>query len=220
MVYIVHIGKCGGGTIFIECKRRKIKFQRAHLKKPKINKESQYIILIRDPINRLISAFNWKMFRCLTKEGQLLRGKKKPYQNYHESEAFKYWKNVNNFAENIFDNNGDLEQMASKLIKHSNHLKADIFFYLEDLLTICDSKNCQVIRYEYYHEDIRQVLGIQTVKTHNHKNNNQYSKFISQKGKENLRQFLKKDYDCFEILKSKNIIDDQYYQDIISGNFN
>ena len=43
MVHIVHIGKCGGGTIFIECKRKKIKFQRSHLKKTKINKESKYI---------------------------------------------------------------------------------------------------------------------------------------------------------------------------------
>ena len=219
MFYIVHVGKCGGGTIFIECKRRKIKFEKAHLRKPKIRKRYQYVILIRDPINRFISAFNWKMFRCLTKEGQNIHGKK-PYQNTNESTGFKFWKNINNFAENLFDENGNMNHMASHLIKYSNHLQLDIHFYLENLIKICNSKNCQVIRHEYYNEDINQVLNIKSVKTNNHKNNYRYSKYISDKGRQNLKKLLKKDYECFQILKNKNIIDDKYYHDIISGNFN
>ena len=218
MLYIVHIGKCGGGTIFIECKKKKIKFEKAHCRKPKLRNKYQYVILIRDPINRFISAFNRKMFRCLTKRGQRLHGKK-PYKNIKESEGFRYWKNINNLAENLFDDQGNMNEMASELIKYSNHLHLNIHFYLNRLLPFCNSNNCQVIRYEYYNEDIKEVLKLKTVSTINHRFKSQYSKYVSDKGKNNLRKLLKKDYECFKKLKEKGIIDDKYYQDILTGFF-
>lgn len=218
MFYIVHIGKCGGGTILIECKRKKIKFKKAHCRKPKLRKEYQYVILIRDPINRFISAFNWKMFRCLTKKGQRLHGKR-PYQNTNESEGFKYWKNVNNLAENLFDEHGNINKMASQLINYSNHLHLNIHFYLNELLPFCNSNNCQVIRYEHYDDDIKKVLNIGTVNSNNHKYKSHYSKYLSDKGKENLKKLLRKDYECFRKLKEKGIIDEKYYQDISLGQF-
>ena len=64
-------------------------------KKPIIKEKFKYIILIRDPINRFISAFNWKMFRCTTKEGKNFEGLKIE-NNINEIEGYKYWNDINN----------------------------------------------------------------------------------------------------------------------------
>ena len=69
MIYIIHIGKCGGGSLKQELKKKNKDFKACHCKKPIIEEKFKYIILIRDPINRFISAFNWKMFSVYMKEG-------------------------------------------------------------------------------------------------------------------------------------------------------
>ena len=46
---IIHIVKCGGGSLTLEV-RKKLIFNN--------NQNKKFIILIRDPINRYISAFN------------------------------------------------------------------------------------------------------------------------------------------------------------------
>ena len=181
-------------------------------------KNVKYIILIRDPINRFISAFNWKMFRCLTEEGQNYQGMFKPKKKI-EMEGYQYWENINKLAENLYDKNGNINDMALKLIKNSNHLHMDINFYLEDILPLCNKNNCNIIRYEYYHDDINKVFNIRQITSNNHVYNKQYSKYISPKGINNLKIFLEKDYKCFYQLREKNIIDDEYYQDILSGIF-
>lgn len=38
MLYIIHIGKCGGGSIKEELKKKKIIFRGCHCKKPTIKK--------------------------------------------------------------------------------------------------------------------------------------------------------------------------------------
>jgi len=220
MLYIVHIGKCGGGSLTIELNKKNIKFALVHCNKPKIKKDFKYIILIRDPINRFISAFNWKMFRCLTEEGKNYQGMNDASKkNIKEVEGYKYWKNINNFAENLYDEKGNVNDAAIELIKNSNHLKFDINFYMEEILPICDKNLCDVIRYEHYKDDINKVFNIESITATSHVYDKRYSTHVSDRGKKNLRHFLEKDYNCFHKLREKNIINDEYYQDILTGKF-
>ena len=220
MIHIIHIGKCGGGSLLEELiEKKKIESIICHCEKPIIKKNSKYIILIRDPINRFISAFNWKMFRCTTEEGCNFQGMSKPKSNIIEIEGYKYWKNINNFAENLYDKNDNINDMALKLIKNSNHLHFDINYYLEEILPFCNRNNCDIIRYEFYNEDINKVFNIESISKTSHVYNKKYSKYISDKGIKNLRNFLEKDYNCFHILREKNIIDNNYYQNILSGKY-
>lgn len=158
------------------------------------------------------------MFRCLTEEGVNFQGMKKT-NNINEKEGYKYWKNINNFAENLYDKKGNINNMALKLIKNSNHLHLDINYYLEEILPFCNKNNCDIIRYEYYNDDINKVLNIESISSKSHVYNKQYSKYISDKGIKNLRFFLEKEYNCFHKLRKKNIIDDDYYKNILSGKF-
>lgn len=218
MIYIIHIGKCGGGSLKQELNKKRIKISQCHVEKPIIKKKFKYIILIRDPINRFISAFNWKMFRCTTKKGHNFQGMERP-RNINEINGYLYWKNINNFAENLYDEKGNINYMALKLIKNSNHLHLDISFYLEEILPFLNKNNCDIIRFENYKDDINRIFNIETITSTSHVYKKKYSKYISEKGKKNLRKYLEKDYKCFDKLKEKNIINDDYYQDILSGNF-
>ena len=66
LIYI-HIGKCGGGTLRDALKSSEIikknfnKLTDIHIKKPPIKKKSKYVILIRNPLDRSISAFNYQL---------------------------------------------------------------------------------------------------------------------------------------------------------------
>ncbi len=105
MIYIIHIGKCGGGSLKQELIKKYEQFKNlywepilgCHCSKPLINSNFKYVILIRDPINRFISAFYWKMFRCTTEEGYNYQGMLKPTNSFEIEEIYKYWNNINNF---------------------------------------------------------------------------------------------------------------------------
>lgn len=208
MKYIIHIGKCGGGSLMEELKKINKKIKKCHHKKPEIKNKFNYIILIRDPINRFISAFNWKKFVCSTRK-----------KDSNEIKGYKYWKNINNLAENLYDKNDNINEMALKLIKSSNHLHLDINYYLKEILPFCNRNNCDVIRFEHYNDDINNIFNIE-IKSQKHVyDKKESSKYVSDKGIKNLKRFLEKDYNCFHKLKEKNIINEEYYHNILSGKF-
>jgi hypothetical protein len=72
---IIHIGKCGGTSLYDYVKLLKTNAIESHntntsnlltnisfihVTKPKYNASNNYIILIRNPIQRFISAFKWR----------------------------------------------------------------------------------------------------------------------------------------------------------------
>lgn len=56
----IHIGKCGGSTVRKEFKKNKILFYEKHMTNVKFHRNKKYIIVIRNPISRFVSAFNWR----------------------------------------------------------------------------------------------------------------------------------------------------------------
>ena len=211
---IVHIGKCGGGSIADAIKDKLINAKSIHVKKPGYTENSEYIILIRDPISRFISAFNWKLFRCTTDEGMNYQGMPKP-RGKNEIQGYKYWKSIENFAENLYNENDEINPLALKLIQSSNHLKYDINFYLSDLLPFMTKHNCKLIRCEHFDRDVKRVLGISSIGNQNHVyNKNLFSSYLTPRGKENLRRLLEKDYKCIYELREKGLIGEKYFNKI------
>ena len=205
-IYIIHIGKCGGASLKTSLRENDIKFKGCHLQKPIINPQFQYIILLRDPINRFISSFNWKKYRTVD-----LKLDSRP----NEVPGFKYWNDVNNLAENIYDNNGNINNKAVSFIKNDcNQLEYDINWYLEDVIKIVNKVKCKVFRFEHFDEDIMKLFKI--------KNNNYIHVYkkpevkLSEKAVANLKKFLVNDYACFKKLFDKGIITKEYYNNIIS----
>lgn len=128
----VHIGKCGGATLWeaIEnspiIKRRFRSWRRIHIRKPYYQKNSAYIIVLRNPIERALSAFNWRYKLVVESRVQEFRFP-------GEFEILEKYKTLNNFAENLFVN-GNLNLPTVKEWQSVHHLKEDIDFYLGGLL--------------------------------------------------------------------------------------
>jgi hypothetical protein len=62
-VLYIHVGKCGGSSVWTWLRRASIDFDEVHLHRPGPFQEraySHFIVWVRDPIDRFVSAFNYQ----------------------------------------------------------------------------------------------------------------------------------------------------------------
>jgi hypothetical protein len=64
---VIHIGKCGGSTVVTELRSNNINFENIHVRNVKYEVNKTYVIIIRNPIQRFISAFNWRHYLVTNK---------------------------------------------------------------------------------------------------------------------------------------------------------
>ena len=73
-VLFVHVGKTCGGTIAAEFRKNRVAYHEVHLDKVDGETLAQYkrvIVSARDPVDRVISAFNWRSpHACRQRKGQ------------------------------------------------------------------------------------------------------------------------------------------------------
>lgn len=208
--YVIHIGKCGGGTIKSELQKHNIKFRNLHVTgiqkindgEIKLNKNDQYIIIIRNPISRIVSAFNYRKWRLKT----VYKGQK---------DVFEKYESINSLAESLYDSNGELVVNLNKDDLH--HLKEDINYYLEYMLNhINEEYNVKVITTETLDYDLKRFFNITSI---GHKRNSKKMKIDTNKDKlylsevayKNLKKYLSKDYACIEKLFRFNFLTDEQY---------
>ena len=77
-VLFVHVGKTCGGTIADELRLNHVPYDEVHLRKLDTEKLAQYkhiIVSARDPVDRVVSAFNWRSpHACRERKGESLCG--------------------------------------------------------------------------------------------------------------------------------------------------
>ena len=77
-VLFVHVGKTCGGTIAAELKKNRVAYHEVHLQT--LDKETlalykHIIVSARDPVDRVVSAFNWRSpHACRERKGESLCG--------------------------------------------------------------------------------------------------------------------------------------------------
>jgi len=97
-----------------------------------------------------------------------------------------------------------------------NHLGMDIAWYIEDLIKNEPESIVGIVRCEHIQEDMLNVLGIECKEhrnSHTLRDNwgKPYDDTLSDKAVDNLKRYLKKDYDCLLTLKDLDLIDKEYY---------
>ena len=212
LIYI-HIGKCGGTTLLKSLKassktKKYLQKITIHLHKPPIMKKAKYAIVIRNPIKRAISAYNWRYNHVIKNNGKtnILRGEYKVLSKY---------KNINELAENLFINN-KANKKAHKDFRKIRHLREDISFYLKDLLPKISKKQIfAVFSTEGLNHDIYKILKVKnnSYENMNHHKTTPNNKKLSKFGYKNLKKFLVEDYNCIEKIldkfdTNKKILDD------------
>ena len=197
----VHIGKCGGLSLWKAIQNSKIirsqflHICKIHIEKPLILKKAKYLIVIRNPIQRAISAFNWQYKLAVEDETQRQRFE-------GEWNVLKKYKSLNNLAEALYEDD-ILNSEVSKEFQKIHHLRENITFYLSELLSKVTAEQifC-VISNETFSEDVINHLDVTDIKklNENRKFVDDSKKNLSQKGYNNLKKYLRDDYRCIEKL--------------------
>lgn len=203
LVY-VHIGKCGGATLWSAIKKSdKIaksfkSVKKIHVEKPPILKRAKYAVVLRNPVVRAVSAFNWR-YKLVVELG---RKPKFP----GEYDVLSKYKTINSLAEQLYDCDDLNDQVATDFMK-IHHLNENISFYLTDLLKqITPEQICFVLSTESLDEDVTRFTGLQKVERI-HENANKTDtrkKALSDRGMANLKRYLVDDYKAIEDLLAIN----------------
>lgn len=211
LIYI-HIGKCGGSSLWDAIQRSPVvndQFKtthKIHIKKPPILQKARYLIVVRNPIERAISAFNWRYKLVVEDEVQVNRFK-------GEYDILLEYKSLNAMAEALYDTDGELNLRTNRQFRTIHHLKESIAFYLTDLLShLYPEQLFAVLATETLDQDIANALQIGSVpKNHSNKDSVQSEKlWLSNSAKLNLHRFLADDYVCVEkLLHLARISDDR-----------
>lgn len=201
---LIHIGKCGGNTVYPIIKKDNIIIHK-HIKTVNFNPKRKYIILIRNPISRFISAFNWRFHNvCVTKTQE------SRFQG--EKDLLNKYKTVNNLAENIYRLNGSLKIDLSSKHNYIHHIYEDINFYIGNFLNNCTIDNIYgVITTEKIEDDLKRLFNIKKEEIPHNLKNNYYDTKLSVLGYNNLKKYLDKDYKCIEKMYKMNIITEEQY---------
>ncbi len=194
LIYI-HIGKCGGVTLGNALKKSSFvqnKFSsvhKIHFRRPPILKNVSYAIVIRNPIKRAISAFNWRYKLVVTDEIQ-----KNRFDG--EYEILTKYRTLNSLCEQLYLDE-ELNSAVSDEFQKIVHLKEGISFYLKPLLDkVSPSQLFAVFATETLDEDIANILSVKN-EIYIHQNSQNISankKYLSEKAYRNLKTFLADDY--------------------------
>ena len=196
----IHIGKCGGTTLMSTIadspvfKRSYDRILRAHLKQPPVYERAHYLVVVRNPIERAVSAFNWRYRKVVEERSQAwVDG---------EREALQKYGTLNQLAEALYLNNELCAEVAADFERIS-HLHARISFYLSDFLLKIDSSQVRfVLSQETLDSDIQRNLCVENVNELN-KNSGKVdakNKQLTAAAYANLKRYLKEDYLALEQL--------------------
>lgn len=128
----VHAGKCGGSTIEALLKTNNIKHESIHCGTCNFNKNKKYLILLRNPVERFISAFYWRKY--LVEELKPDPEQKKFFQKY---------KSINDLCKELYIDKADA--FCTQRKKRKEKISEENRLHLKKYL----KKDYEVIDYFY-----------------------------------------------------------------------
>jgi hypothetical protein len=180
-VAFIHIGKTGGTTINELLKKTLKNYKHYHLKNDYKDNE-KYVIWIRNPIHRFVSAFNhvhsavnvhsntietFDLDHCIVP----VRLRNSKDRNYLYSPEYdnlvKQFSSPNHLAESLTSTDTNLRNRAIELMKHEEeHLFKGLYWYLEKCNFVKNKlQNIYFVgRTEFMKEDIVKLSDILNVK--------------------------------------------------------
>ena len=118
-------------------------------------------------------------------------------------------------AEDIYDDNNNLNLDLRNWNNYLRHVRENIHWHLIEQGNFLEEMNTNnikgVIVTETYNEDMKNIFNIDST-IHSKKIKNKYDTYLSKKGYKNLKKWLKKDYQCINILYNKNLISKKQYE--------
>lgn len=201
-IFFVHIGKTAGTTLETIFNHYKLYYNNIHCEKPPYHPNYRYIISIRDPISQTVSAFNWRYHLLVNKNNW--KSFSPEYQ--YEKEILRKYKTINNISEKLYHKNGKVNARVHQELREVYHIKLGTSYYLKELLeNLQSSQIVGVITTENLEKDLQEHLQMSSVNIKTNKmssSKHNYSTYLSELGRKNLRKFLDCDYTCLQKLKT------------------
>ena len=239
MTSFIHIGKTGGTTINTLLKNKLEKYKEYHLNKNYLENE-KYIIWIRNPISRFVSAFNHSYYainivvktikkfdleNCLMPARMLNSiGKNFVFSKEYDY-LIKLFNSPNHLAESLSSKNVEIKKNAIKLMNcMEEHLYKGIGWYLDNGKFITKNNNNILFigRLEDMNNDIAKLSKIlnKDLDTNLKLRENIYvdknMKYLSELAIKNIIEWYKNtDYKALQIIYefgwiSKDVLDSYY----------
>ena len=216
-LHVIHVGKCGGSTItelINSCNTVTSRYQHiyfSHVEGFKFFENCDYVLCLRNPIARAISAFAWRR--------KLVLVDSHPNQVNRFSGELNVFQRYSNFAEMLellyLESDDTLDQYVARDFNLIHHLRENIHFYLSPLENILSSSNLLgIICQETLSEDCLQLFGIhvgQTFRRYNISKSDQVG-VLSPRAIKNLKRYLSDDYLSITRLWSCGLLDDYKFK--------
>ena len=190
---LIHVGKCGGSTIRAELSRNGFEFRCYHLERPIAQPDARYVVVVRDPVARFISAFNWR-------KSLYLSGRLPPREADNDAVALRHrvereflfiYKNVNALAEQLGSERERGVSSTSLLMTLIGHVSQGFSWYLDELLSnIKPNQIVAIVCCENLSNDCENCFGFRPTLKINQQQENA-SSWLSNNGRANLaNEFL------------------------------
>ncbi|PWE18734.1 hypothetical protein DDZ18_03840 [Marinicauda salina] len=209
----VHIGKCGGASVWDGLQRSQViearfsEVGKVHFAKPRRFDAAKLLFLVRNPIERTISAFNWRRKLVVDEAVQKDRFA-------GEYDVIVKYGSINALAEALYTDAG-LDPLADSDFQTIHHLKEDIAHYLADLVGHASRDQIvSVMVTDYLNAYMKRVFGLDDVKRlhENRPNAVANDAELSERARANLRRYLQADYAVIKRLRERGFIDSQEFE--------
>ena len=176
-----------------------------HIEQPTYRRDLEYIIVARNPLQRVISAFNWRYKLVVVDRTQMDRFP-------DELDVLRRYGSIDALGEALYDDDGGPEIAALGDARRIHHIREDISFYLTHLLDHCDPSQIRaVLMQETLDADIKRVFGIRSEHRINENRAIRNDGSLSARACRNLMRFLHRDYEALARLYAWGKIEREIY---------
>ena len=209
---VIHVGKCGGSTVMATLHRNLPEVYGAvrhvHMRAAEYDPTKRYVIVVRNPIRRFISAYHWRR--------RLVVGTQEQHQRFvGEHALLTKFRSVSELADALAANNRLLSTDPSSG-QYIHHITEGIDYHLGTFLDKCSPEHIVgVICTETLERD---MLALFRTPAAGHLKNNaaHYSAELSDSTRAQLRAYLTLDYKCLTKLHDMGCMSNEQY-DTVAG---
>lgn len=177
--------------------------------------DCDYLICLRNPIDRAFSAFEWRkklvLDDALPEQVNRFSG---------ESEVLREYEDLGKLAKSLYRSDGRLNQVAARDFRLVHHLRESIAYYVKPLLSVLSPDNVLgIICQETLSFDCERLLGVDTENLFFRRNNSKRhsTQYLDQNARLCLRRYLAEDYQCIASLWALGVLDDSQLMKLMLG---
>ena len=217
----VHIGKCGGSTVekllslSPVVKEQYSSFFESHINGVVVDSSCDYLLCVRNPIDRAFSAFEWRQ-KLVVEDALPDQARRFP----GEARILRQYKSLGAMARQLYRSDGRLNQAVARDFRSVHHLRESISFYCSPLLGVLTPSNILgVVCQETLADDCARVLDVDAAELQERSNasKRQIDQDLDLKAVNNLKRFLVDDYQSITALWNFGALSDQQFWRVMTS---